>query len=59
MSELKGFPSTSVEALAYLYVQNQDISDLSPSELFDLYQKAKHEIEAHKDANTDFSVAVL
>ena len=41
------FPRDEIEALAMLYVKNQDLSDLSPEELFDKYQEAYNKIKAH------------
>ena len=44
------FPHTRVQALAMLYLQNQDISHLEPKELYDKYFKVCEELEqARKD----------
>lgn len=40
----KYFPSTEIEALALLYVQNQDLSNKTPAEIFTMYHEAKYEI---------------
>lgn len=37
-TELNTFPSTKVEALTLLYLQNQDLSDISPEKLVDEYE---------------------
>ncbi|MEY8385954.1 hypothetical protein AALC17_01515 [Oscillospiraceae bacterium 38-13] len=42
---LKTFPSTEIEALAYLYVQSQDLSGKSPAEIHTMYQEAYWEIK--------------
>lgn len=45
------FPNNRFEALAMLYLENQDLSDLSPSELFAKYNEVYAEIkEAHRKA---------
>lgn len=38
------FPSTLEEALALLYVKNQDLSRKTPAEILDLYYEAYTEI---------------
>lgn len=35
---LSTFPSTRVEALTLLYLQNQDLSDVTPEKLVDEYE---------------------
>ncbi len=45
---LRTFPRNELEALAMLYIQNQDLSDLSPEELLDKYQDAYAKICAHQ-----------
>lgn len=45
------FPSSKYEALAMLYVQNQDISKMSPEELFKLYQQTVQSIRAYAAQN--------
>lgn len=42
------FPETTAEALALLYVQNQDLSGITPEGLFDMYQDAYQRIKAHQ-----------
>lgn len=39
------FPSKSEDALAYLFVQRQDLSGKTPEEIFDLYANAKDAIK--------------
>ncbi len=39
------FPSNRFEALTMLYLKNQDLSDLSPSELFTKYNEVYAEIK--------------
>lgn len=41
---LRAFPASNVEALAYLYVQNQDLTGLSPEEIWELYNDACNRI---------------
>ena len=38
--KLNSFPSNSWEAIAYLYVKNQDLSGKTPEEIYDLYHDA-------------------
>ena len=40
------FPGNSTEALAYLYVKNQDLSGKSPKELYAMFQNAYNAIQA-------------
>lgn len=40
----KTFPSTECEALALLYVQNQDLTGKTPTEIQKMYYSAKNEI---------------
>lgn len=47
-NDLKTFPETETEALAMLYVQNQDMSDVTPEGLFDMYQDAYQKIKARR-----------
>lgn len=45
MSEsVKGFPSSSTEALAYLYIKQQDLHGKTPAEIHTMYQDAYYEI---------------
>ena len=44
---LRTFPDNECEALAMLYVQNQDLSGVSPEALLDMYQKAYDQIRVH------------
>lgn len=38
------FPSSELEAIALLYVQNQDLSGKTPTEMINLYYEAYYEI---------------
>ena len=42
---LKIFPSSKLEALTTLYLENTDITGLSPSELLKLYHEVHNEIQ--------------
>lgn len=42
--KLDSFPADCMEAIAYLYVQQQDLSGKSPAEIYTLYQEAYYEI---------------
>lgn len=52
------FPSNEYEALAMLYIQNQDLSHATPQELWDLYEKTYLEIMQYakkkQDASADY-----
>lgn len=48
--EIDIFPSTRTEALAMLYLQNQDLSNKSPKEIQEMYFWAYSEI---KEANAE------
>lgn len=37
---VKVFPQNDIEALAMLYVRSQDLSDITPEELLDMYDSA-------------------
>ncbi len=39
MNDIKFYPSNKAEALAYLYVEKQDIKDKTPEELVELYNE--------------------
>lgn len=41
---LRTFPRSSIEALAMLYVENQDLSDSTPEQILDMYQDAYERI---------------
>lgn len=41
------FPNNKFAALAYLYVQNQDFTDASPSDVLDAYDLAYEQIQNH------------
>ena len=42
------FPNSEIEALALLYVQNQDLSGLTPEEIYDKYRDAYKRSHDHK-----------
>ncbi|KAB2444955.1 hypothetical protein [Bacillus luti] len=42
--DLNTFPSTKTQALTMLYLQNQDLTGKTPSELVDLYISVTEEI---------------
>ena len=42
------FPETETEALAMLYVQNQDLTEITPEGLLDMYQDAYQKIKAYR-----------
>lgn len=46
--KLRTFPSNSVEALAFLYIQNRDLSDYTPEQIYDEYMEAVKKIKSHK-----------
>lgn len=51
--KLFSFPGDECEALAMLYVQNQDLTDVTPEQLLDKYQDAYEKIKSHrKEKNT-------
>lgn len=41
---MSDFPSTKYEALTMLYLQNQDLSGLTPKQLLDKYEEVYKEI---------------
>lgn len=45
--KLSSFPADKYEALALLYIQNQDLSNISPEELYDKYADAYDKIKKH------------
>ena len=45
----KAFPDNEIEALAMLWLQNQDLSSATPEELLDKYQHAYDKIKEHKE----------
>ena len=53
MIESKNFPQNKREALAYLYVQSRDLSELPPKAILDLYDFALEEISAADRANKE------
>ena len=47
-NKLTSFPSTKAEVLAMLYLRNQDLSGVSPEELYDAYEDAYNRIKKHQ-----------
>lgn len=45
---IQTFPANAIEALAMLYVQNQDLSDLTPEAILDLYEHAYNKIKDYR-----------
>lgn len=45
---LSTFPASELQALALLYVQNQNLSGLTPEEIYDKYRDAYKRIHDHK-----------
>ena len=45
---LRTFPKNECEALAMLYIQNQDLSGLTPEQLFEKYQETYEKICKHR-----------
>lgn len=45
---LRTFPENEVEALAMHYIQNQDLSTVTPEELLDMYQDTYQKIKAYR-----------
>lgn len=48
MNEIKfsSFPSNYKQALAILYLQNQDLKGKTPTDLYQMYHKAMNEIDS-------------
>lgn len=49
------FPSTESQALALLYVQNQDLSGLTPEEIYDKYRDAYERIHNCRNDNPRYN----
>ena len=45
---LNAFPASELQALALLYVQNQNLSGLSPEEIYDKYRDAYERIGKYR-----------
>ncbi len=50
---LHKFPDNEIEALAFLYLKNQDLSNKSPIEIYNIYKKAYDEILKEKKAKRE------
>lgn len=45
---LSKFPANECEALALLYIQSQDLSELTPEEIYDKYKETYDKIKKRK-----------
>lgn len=52
---LNTFPASEIQALALLYVRNQDLSGLSPEEVYDKYRDAYERINKQKRTSTSYN----
>lgn len=58
--ELKSFPKDAIEAAAYLYIQHQDLTGKSPSEIYELYLTAYYDVlKSHRCWALCFSYVLL
>jgi hypothetical protein len=48
-TELNMFPRNRFDALALLYLQNQDLSKLTPQELLDKFDEVRESIRNHNN----------
>lgn len=46
--DFRTFPEDEIEALAMLYIQQQDLSEISPETLYDMYRDACDKIRRHR-----------
>ena len=53
---VQGFPQNDLEALALLYVQHQDLTDITPEGLLDMYESAYETMAAIRKQQNDESV---
>lgn len=51
-----GFPKNDLEALAMLYLQNQDLSKATPGQIFEEYKEALAEIESVRNKLVNDSI---
>ena len=51
--------SETVHALTLLYLQHQDLSSLSPEELFDKYKETYDKIKAQQKSKKESNMSVL
>lgn len=57
---LSSFPKTRIEALTMLYLENQDLYDVTPEELVDMYAATYNTIKlAFRDKRTESSHSFL
>lgn len=47
---LNAFPGSDIEALALLYVQKKDLTDITPEELLSMYDSAVEAMLAAREA---------
>ena len=52
---LNTFPASEIQALALLYVRNQDLSGLSPEEVYDKYRDAYDRINKQRRASISYN----
>lgn len=53
---VQGFPQNDLEALAMLYVQHQDLTDITPEELLRMYDRAYETMAAVRKQDADDAV---
>ena len=51
MGDYRHFPANEAEAIAYLYVQSQDLTGKSALEVYELYRSALREIKSSSAAS--------
>ena len=52
---LNTFPASEIQALALLYIRNQDLSGLSPEEVYDKYRDAYERINKQKRTSASYN----
>lgn len=50
-----GFPKNDLEALAMLYLQNQDLSEFTPGQILEKYKEALTEMKASRNKSVNDS----
>lgn len=48
---LRSFPANKYEYIISLYLENQDLTDLTPVEILEKYDQAKNELDEHLSEN--------
>lgn len=56
---LHTFPANECDALAMLYIQNQDLSGITPEQLYEKYQEARETICKHKKLCNDRKLGLI